>query len=123
MILGRGGRFVVGAVCGLALLVGVDGCKRHRKTRSKPNTEAFAQKIDPLVKSNKLAFLKIPDIGSYQPLVQTFYDDRNEEIAWTRMGSRRTPLWHLRRPFRMRRRRGSIRRIMTLRVGRAGSRR
>ena len=66
--------------------LGVDGCKRHRKTRSKPNTEAFAQKIDPLVKSNKLAYLKIPDIGSYQPLVQTFYDDRNEEIAWTRDG-------------------------------------
>ena len=86
MILGRSVRFGVVAVCGLAVLMAVDGCKRHRKTRSKPNTDAYSQKIDPLVKSGKLAFLKIPDVGSYQPLVQTFYDDRNEEVAWTRDG-------------------------------------
>ena len=68
------------------LLLAGAGCKRHRKTRSQPNSDAFAAKIEPLVQSTKLPFLKLPDVGSYQPLVKTFYDDRNLEIAWTRDG-------------------------------------
>ena len=31
-------------------------------------------------------FLRWPNVSDYQPLVQTFYEDRNFEIAWTRDG-------------------------------------
>ena len=86
MVAGRRLRVSLVAWCGLVLLLAGAGCKRHRKTRSQPNSDAFAAKIEPLVHSTKLPFLKLPDVGSYQPLVQTFYDDRNSEIAWTRDG-------------------------------------
>jgi murein L,D-transpeptidase YcbB/YkuD len=82
----RAWKVSVVAVLGLGLLVGGVGCRRHRKTRSAPNTDAYAEKIQPLVQSTRLPFLKIPDVGVYQAPVQTFYDDRNDEIAWTRDG-------------------------------------
>ncbi len=80
------GRIGVVAVCGLLAFSSATGCKRHRKTRSKENTDAYSQKIQPLVQSTKLPFMKIPDVGPFQVPVQTFYDDRNDEIAWTRDG-------------------------------------
>ena len=86
MAAGRRMRVLVVAGCGLALLLAGGGCRRHRKTRAKPNSDAYSAKIQPLVQSSKLPFLKLPDVGSYQPLVQKFYDDRNLEIAWTRDG-------------------------------------
>ncbi len=72
--------------CGLLLALAPVGCRRHRKTRSAPNSDAYSQKIQPLVQSTRLPFMKIPDVGPYQQPVQTFYDDRNNEIAWTRNG-------------------------------------
>jgi len=80
------GRVGLAAVCGLLVLSSATGCKRHRKTRSKENTDAYSQKIQPLVQSTKLPFMKIPDVGPFQVPAQTFYDDRNFEIAWTRDG-------------------------------------
>ena len=74
------------AVCGLLVFSIATGCKRHRKTRSKENTGAYSQKIQPLVQSTKLTFLKVADVGPFQAPVQTFYDDRNYEVAWTRDG-------------------------------------
>ncbi len=74
------------AVCGLLVMLGPLGCKRHRKTRSAPNSDAYSSKIQPLVQSNRLPFMKVPDVGQYSLPVQTFYDDRNLEIAWTRAG-------------------------------------
>jgi murein L,D-transpeptidase YcbB/YkuD len=76
----------VAGVCGLLVLLAGVGCHRHRKTRSKPNTDAYSGKIQPLIQAKKLPFLKVPDVGQYQDAVQQFYDDRNDEIAWTRDG-------------------------------------
>jgi murein L,D-transpeptidase YcbB/YkuD len=80
------GRIGVVAVCGLLVFSSATGCKRHRKTRSKENTDAYSSKIQPLVQATKLPFMKIPDVGAFQTPAQTFYDDRNYEIAWTRDG-------------------------------------
>jgi len=59
-------------------------CKRHRKTTSQPNSDAYADKLKPIVAAPKMQVLHWPDYADYQPLVQTFYDDRNYEIAWSR---------------------------------------
>src|SRR5690349_16910827 len=75
-----------GALCALALLLSVGGCHRHRKTTSAPNTTDYSDNLEPLVASKQLAFLRWPNVSDYQPLVQTFYEDRNYEIAWTRDG-------------------------------------
>jgi len=76
----------IGALCALALLLSVGGCHRHRKTTSAPNTTDYSDDLQPLVASKELAFLRWPNVSDYQPLVQTFYEDRNYEIAWTREG-------------------------------------
>jgi murein L,D-transpeptidase YcbB/YkuD len=86
MVSVRGWKVSVVGILGVGLLLGGVGCRRHRKTRSAPNTDAYAEKIQPLVQSTRLPFLKIPDVGVYEAPVQTFYDDRNDEIAWTRDG-------------------------------------
>jgi L,D-transpeptidase YcbB len=76
----------VGAACAFALLLCVNGCHRHRKTISAPNTTDYSDNLEPLVAANHLAFLRWPNVSDYQPLIKTFYDDRNYEIAWTRDG-------------------------------------
>jgi L,D-transpeptidase YcbB len=76
----------VGTACALALLLSLSGCHRHRKTTSAPNTTDYSDNLQPLVAAKRLAFLRWPDVSDYQPLIQTFYDDRNYEIAWTRDG-------------------------------------
>lgn len=88
---------VVGAVCFLALLVSVDGCRRHRKTKSAPNTTQYAENVQKLVEkkvipkemldAKEMPSLRWPDFSDYQTIVATFYDDRNYEIAWTRDGA------------------------------------
>jgi len=75
-----------GALCVLALLLSVSGCHRHRKTTSAPNTTDYSDRLQTMVASSNLSFLRWPNISDYQPLVKTFYDDRNYEIAWTRDG-------------------------------------
>ncbi|WP_260703218.1 L,D-transpeptidase family protein [Edaphobacter flagellatus] len=75
-----------GAVCVVALLLSVGGCRKPRKTTSAPNTTDYSDNIKPLVESTQLSFLRWPNITDYQPLVKTFYEDRNYEIAWTRDG-------------------------------------
>jgi murein L,D-transpeptidase YcbB/YkuD len=64
----------------------VGGCRKHRKTTSAPNTEDYSDNIDVLVAQPQLPVLRWPNYSDYQPLVKTFYDDRNSEIAWTRDG-------------------------------------
>jgi murein L,D-transpeptidase YcbB/YkuD len=66
------------------LILSPVACKRHRKTASQPNSDAFADNIKPIVAAKRLQVLHWPDYADYQPLVQTFYDDRNYEIAWSR---------------------------------------
>ncbi|RZU41656.1 L,D-transpeptidase family protein [Edaphobacter modestus] len=75
-----------GTVCALTLLLCLSGCHRHRKTTSAPNSTDYSDNIETLVASRKLSFLRWPNVSDYQPLIKSFYDDRNNEIAWTRDG-------------------------------------
>ena len=60
------------------------GCHRHRKTTSAPNTTQYADNIQAVVAKKDMPGLRWPDYSDYKPLVTTFYDDRNNEIAWLR---------------------------------------
>ena len=70
------------AFCALGILVLLGGCHRHRKTRSAPKSDTYAGKLKPIVASKHLQVLHWPNFSDYEPLVQTFYDDRNYEVAW-----------------------------------------
>lgn len=58
----------------------------HRKAKSKPNTTDYAGDVEKLVGSPKLTMLRWPDFVDDQAAVQKFYDDRADELAWTRDG-------------------------------------
>ncbi|GAC1417715.1 MAG: hypothetical protein NVSMB62_08680 [Acidobacteriaceae bacterium] len=75
-------RIVSAALLLLALLA--NGCHRHRKTISSPNSTDYADNIQAIVSQTKFVELRWPNYSDYQPAVKTFYDDRNEEIAWVR---------------------------------------
>ena len=78
----------------LALLLPLGGCKggikgliarfHHRKATSPENSTDDANQIQDVVTSPQLALLRWPNYTQLQPAVQTFYDDRNDELAWTR---------------------------------------
>jgi murein L,D-transpeptidase YcbB/YkuD len=76
----------VGLGCVLGTLLVTGGCHRHRKTRSAPKSEDYADKLRPLVASKQMQVLHWPNFADYEPLVQTFYDDRNYEVAWIDQG-------------------------------------
>lgn len=76
--------FAAGVV--LTALLFANGCHRHRKTISAPNTTDYSDNIQAVTASKTLSILRWPDYSDYQPAVATFYDDRNNEIAWTRDG-------------------------------------
>jgi murein L,D-transpeptidase YcbB/YkuD len=77
-------------------LLPMSGCKggikglmarfHHRKAKSKPNTTDYAGDVERLVASPKLAMLRWPNFADDQAMVQKFYDDRADELAWTREG-------------------------------------
>lgn len=81
----------------LSTLVLMDGCRRHRKSRSAPNTDAYSDQLKNLVEKKtlppekvdrtKLPNLRWPNFSDYEPIIATFYDDRNYEVAWTRDGA------------------------------------
>jgi len=73
-------------VCLAGGLLFVAGCHRHRKTTSAPNTTDYADNIQALVAEKTLPILRWPNYSDYQAAVATFYDDRNDEVAWTRDG-------------------------------------
>ena len=70
----------------VSMLLLADGCHRHRKTISAPNTTDYSDNIQAVTASKTLSILRWPNYSDYQPAVATFYDDRNNEIAWTRDG-------------------------------------
>jgi len=82
--------------CALTVLLLLSGCHRHRKSKSAPNTDAYSDNLHKLVEkkalppekvdTSKVPNLRWPDFSDYEPLVATFYDDRNYEVAWTRDG-------------------------------------
>jgi L,D-transpeptidase YcbB len=83
-------------VCALTLLLLLSGCHRHRKSKSAPNTDAYSDNLHQLVEkkalppekvdTSKVPDLRWPDFSDYEQIIQTFYDDRNYEVAWTRDG-------------------------------------
>ena len=85
------------AACALILLLLASGCHRHRKSKSAPNTDAYSDNLHQLVEkkalppekvdTSKVPNLRWPNFSDYESYVQTFYDDRNYEVAWTRDGS------------------------------------
>ncbi|MDP9038739.1 MAG: L,D-transpeptidase family protein [Acidobacteriota bacterium] len=62
------------------------GCHRHRKTISAPNSTEYADNILAIVNQGQMPALRWPNYSDYQAAVKTFYDDRNDEIAWVRDG-------------------------------------
>jgi len=68
----------------LLLAVALGGCHRHRKTTSAPNTTDYADNIRAVVEKPQLSILRWPNYSDYHKAVQTFYDDRNYELAWLR---------------------------------------
>jgi murein L,D-transpeptidase YcbB/YkuD len=68
----------------LLSLLAAAGCRHPRKSTSAPNTADYADNIQALVAKPQLAMLRWPNYSDYQPAVATFYDDRNDELAWLR---------------------------------------
>ena len=66
----------------ITLTVLASGCHRKRKTTSQPKSDAYADQIKQTVAQKQIKVMHWPDYADYQPLVQTFYDDRNYEVAW-----------------------------------------
>ncbi len=85
------------AACVIAALLFAWGCHRHRKSKSRPNTDAYSSNLQQLVQkkalppekvdTTKVPNLRWPDFSDYESWIQTFYDDRNYEVAWTRDGA------------------------------------
>ena len=72
-----------GAACILTLLLlSSAGCHRHRKTTSAPKSAEFADQLHAVVDSGRIQSMRWPSLADYKPLLQTFYDDRNFEVAW-----------------------------------------
>jgi murein L,D-transpeptidase YcbB/YkuD len=71
--------------CTLPLLTSLQGCKNHkRKATSKPNTTDYAAQVQQIASTPSLAILRWPNFSDDQPTVQGFYNDRDQELAWTR---------------------------------------
>lgn len=86
----------IGTACVFTALVLVCGCHRHRKSKSAPNSDAYSNELHQLVQKKslpaekvdtaKLPNLRWPNFSDYEPILTTFYSDRNYEVAWTRDG-------------------------------------
>jgi murein L,D-transpeptidase YcbB/YkuD len=73
-------------VCGCVLLW-MTGCKGHkRKATSPPNTTDYAGNVERLDKFSTLQGLRWPNYADDLGNVQKFYNDRDNELAWTRDG-------------------------------------
>lgn len=83
--------------CALTALLLVSGCHRHRRSKSAPNTTAYSDELHQLVQKKSLPAEKVntakvpnlrwPNFSDYEPILATFYEDRNYEVAWTRGGA------------------------------------
>ncbi len=86
-----------GTAFALTVLLLANGCHRHRKSKSAPNTTAYSDNLHELVQkkalppekvdTTKVPNLRWPNFSDYETIVATFYDDRNYEVAWTRDGA------------------------------------
>jgi L,D-transpeptidase YcbB len=71
-------------VAALVLFLLAAGCRHPRKSTSAPNTADYADNIQAIVAKPQLAALRWPNYSDYQAAVTSFYDDRNDELAWLR---------------------------------------
>jgi murein L,D-transpeptidase YcbB/YkuD len=79
-------RSALGAlVCGCVLL-GLSGCKHKRKATSPANTADYAANVQRLDKVSTLPGMRWPNYADDLGNVQKFYNDRDNELAWTRNG-------------------------------------
>ena len=77
---------LAGVVCCCALL-GLNGCKRHkRKATSPANTTDYAGNVQRLDQVSTLQGMRWPNYADDLGNVQKFYNDRDNELAWTRDG-------------------------------------
>jgi murein L,D-transpeptidase YcbB/YkuD len=77
---------LAGVVCCCALL-GLNGCKRHKRTAtSPPNTTDYAGNVQRLDQVSTLQGMRWPNYADDLGNVQKFYNDRDNELAWTRDG-------------------------------------
>ena len=76
---------LAGVVCG-CVLIGLSGCKHKRKATSPANTTDYAANVERLDKFSTLAGLRWPNYADDLGNVQKFYNDRDNELAWTRDG-------------------------------------
>ncbi len=77
-------------------LLGMGGCKggvkalrarfHPRKAKSPPNTTDYAGNVERLIAAPALAGLRRENYAEDQAAVVKFYDDRDDELAWTRDG-------------------------------------
>ena len=58
----------IGILVVVAVLLAASGCKRHRKTRSAPNTDAYADKLHDLVAKKALPPEKVEQLVAKQTL-------------------------------------------------------
>jgi len=79
-------RSALGAVVCGCVLFGLSGCKHKRKAKSPANTTDYAANVQRLDKVSTLPGLRWPDYSDDLGNVQKFYDDRDNELAWTRKG-------------------------------------
>jgi murein L,D-transpeptidase YcbB/YkuD len=77
--------WVAAGVCG-CVLVGLSGCKPKRKATSPENTTDDAGNVQRLDKLSTLDGMRWPNYADDLGSVQKFYNDRNNELAWTRDG-------------------------------------
>ena len=81
-------RSTLAVVACSCVLAGMSGCKggHRRKATSPPNTTDYAGNVERLVASPTLPSMRWPNHAPDQATLQKFYDDRDDELAWTRDG-------------------------------------
>jgi murein L,D-transpeptidase YcbB/YkuD len=84
----RSGRSLLPA-CLLCALLLAAGCRQRRITSHATSSET-AEALKSTAGADKLSTLRWPDFSDYAGLVQTFYGDRNWELAWVE-GRKPTP--------------------------------
>ena len=77
------------AVCALAVLLPVAGCRRRRETQYARNLQQLVAKktLTPeKVNTSQVPNLRWPNFSDYAPAVKAFYESRDYAVAWTQDG-------------------------------------
>ncbi|WP_229668985.1 L,D-transpeptidase family protein [Edaphobacter acidisoli] len=77
------------AVCILAALLSVVGCRNHRETQYAKNLQQLVAKktlAPEKVNTSQVPNLRWPNFSDYAPAVQAFYENRGYAVAWTQDG-------------------------------------